>query len=77
VSLELLISTLALVFQVIVIFSWLAVLLSYFIYRAQTPPIDLELGTATTPPEVPTNPFSYTKHLLVVFEVVEVQYVQH
>jgi hypothetical protein len=48
VSLELLISTLALVFQVIVIFSWLAVLLSYFIYRAQTPPIDLELGTATT-----------------------------
>jgi hypothetical protein len=47
-SLELLISTLALAFQVVVIFSWLAVLLSYLVYRAQTPPIDLELGTATT-----------------------------
>jgi hypothetical protein len=43
-----LISTLTLVFQVIILAAYLAIFLSYLVYRAQTPPLDLELGTSTT-----------------------------
>jgi hypothetical protein len=37
-----------LVFQVIILAAYLAIFLSYLVYRAQTPPLDLELGTSTT-----------------------------
>jgi hypothetical protein len=36
-----------LVFQVIILAAYLSIFVSYLVYHAQTPPIDLELGTAT------------------------------
>jgi len=43
-----LISALTLVFQVIILAAYLSVFVSYLVYRAQTPSLDLELGTSTT-----------------------------
>jgi hypothetical protein len=37
-----------LVFQIIILIAYLAIFLSYLIYCAQTPPLDLELGISTT-----------------------------